>query len=109
MSAALKDLGYEWDFQCVYTNVVNDRRNILTKARKEMGIIMQKEDYNNNFQDECEECDFTKSHKSSDSESSFGSNFNHNESIKHMILTEEQWIEIKPANSDTHLKLKPGM
>lgn len=107
--SCFKGLRYEWDFQCVYTNVVNDRRNILTKAREEMGIIMQKEDCNNNFQDECEECDFTKSHKSSDSESSFGSNFNHNKSIKHMILTEEQWMEIKPANSDTHLKLKPGV
>lgn len=89
---------------------MNDRRNILTKAREEMGIIMQKEDCNNNFQDECKECDFTQSHKSSDSESSFDSiNLNHNESIKHLILTEEKWMEIKPADSDTHLKLKSGV
>ena len=110
MSAALKDLGYKWDFRCVYTNVVNNRRNILTKAREEMNIILQTEDCNNNLQDECEERDFTNSLKSSDSDSSFDSrNFNHNESIKHMILTEEQWIKIKPADSDTHLKLKPGV
>lgn len=109
MSNAFKDLGYDWDHRCVYTNVIYNRRNILTQAREEMGIeqLHYFDQNNNDFDIESIQSDFDKHCDSNNSEDWSPKPKRINESIKYIVLTEDQWNEIKPTDG-TQPKLQPG-
>lgn len=117
MSVALNK---KWSFEACYLNLYYDRNCVLSTARKEMGLVVPpKFDQNNNS--DLEESFI--SNGKSDGDASFQSSFELKNNEKKLdtfdlVLTEQQWNEMKPdiIKSDTKansgrpkLKLKPGV
>lgn len=104
-------LGKKWSAVACYTNVRNDRNSILSIIRWKMGVfILPKLDQNNNSSIErsmmsCEKSD------SDESYSELSNNENGLLDTFYLILTEEQWNDIKPdiTESNSKAKLKPGI
>lgn len=110
ISNVLKEMGCDWTPQCVYTNVTKDRRKILSRARMEMGIIVsqsvsEKNDYATLGDTSADE----NNNSSVTLESCSSAEINNNVSVKDMVLTEEEWDQIKPENTDGKLKLRSGV
>lgn len=77
---------------------------------EEMGIQQNYFDQNNNDIDiEFKTSDFEKHYDSNNSENGSLKPKNRNESIKYLVLTEQQWNLIKPMDDANQPKLQPGI
>lgn len=96
-----KECGGEWNFGNWYTNIRENRRNIFTEAREQLGIEIDDSvpliDLNNNSN-----CDSVDESVSSIEEPN--ANVKGNESIFQLYLTYEQWQRIKPVKNDCKKK-----
>ncbi|KMQ86378.1 kda protein in nof-fb transposable element [Lasius niger] len=106
-------LGRKWSFAACYTNVRNDRNSILSIARREMGIIVPpKFDQNNNSS----LAESMIGIENSDRDKSYSKSYNNETELDifDLVLTEQQWNEIKPyikqeAKGSSRVQLKPGV
>lgn len=101
MSQALKSFGFHWTAKS-YTIVRENRRNMLSMARDELGVKLEPLiSANSNSESE-----LSKTNDSDDSGSKDES-FGKNESIKNLVLSEAEWDQIKPSSKDGNLQLQP--